>query len=233
VNPPSGPALHTSKVSTYLQWHSSRGNISTDSILLHINLLHLIFQNLSCHHLCIRFVQTSFAVSVWSCKYEYLWSIMFTNHSLFWRIILENGTRRSECEWRSVWRKCQILAITTSQREVETPSPLHYNAYEWLFYSDVKYWKWSYLLFKNETQSQQTAVRHLKPDRTLSTGLYNLCCTNCWIVYRLAREYQRNTIKNFVEAYQMMWLLSDRLTAVLPCSFHFTCTQQSTLQWMH
>jgi len=26
VNPPSGPALHTSKVSTCLQWHSSRGS---------------------------------------------------------------------------------------------------------------------------------------------------------------------------------------------------------------
>jgi len=41
---------------------------------------------------------------------------------------------------------------------------------------------------------------NLKPDCTLSIGLYNLCCTYCWIVYRLPHKNQCNTIKRFVEA---------------------------------
>ena len=126
MNPPSGPALRTSKVSTYVPsvaffqgqhfspWFFMPAYIHWQHFTsFHINFLHFIFQNLSCQHFCSRFVQTSFAVSMWSWKY--LWSNMFTNHSLFWRIKLENGTRRRDCEWRSVWRKCQILAMTTPQ----------------------------------------------------------------------------------------------------------------------
>jgi hypothetical protein len=37
-------------------------------------------------------------------------------------------------------------------RELEMPSPLHYKTYQRLIYSNVlKYWKWTYLLFRNET----------------------------------------------------------------------------------
>jgi len=160
VNPPSGPALLTSKESTYLQWHSSRGSILVLGFFFHanihfqhftslINFLNFIFQNLSCQHLCNRFVQTSFAVSVWSWKY--LWSNMFINHSLFWIIILENGTRRGECEWRSVLKKISDFSHDVS-RELEMPSPKHYKTYQRLFHSNVViYWKWTYLLLKNET----------------------------------------------------------------------------------
>jgi hypothetical protein len=98
---------------------------------LHINF---IFQNLSYQHLCSRFVQTSFAVSVW--LWKYIWSNMFTNHSVFWIIKLENGTNRRECEWMSVLQKSDFSHDVS--RELEMPSPLtklidfHSNV--------VKYW---------------------------------------------------------------------------------------------
>ena len=104
--------------------------------------------------------------------------------SVFQRIIqLENGKRNRKRGWRSGWRKCQILATTVSQ---ENWKCLHH--YTTMLISNCSTLIWwnirnEHSSLKNETQSQQSSVQHLKTDCTLSTGLYNFCCTNCWIVY--------------------------------------------------